>query len=87
MEYVLLWCELYSKTLRSHGFMVNQYYSCIANSTIYGRQCMIAWYFDYNNISNIDEELNTKLIDTIAKHFGKIKVSGGKKHKFLGMDI
>ena len=48
---------------------------------------MIACYFDYNNISNIDEELNTKLIDTIAKHFGKLKVSRGKKHKLLGVDI
>ena len=32
--YVLLWYDLYPKTLKSQGFLINPYYRCIANSTI-----------------------------------------------------
>ena len=45
------------------------------------------WYVDYNKVSHVDEEVNKKVIETIAEHFGNLTVSRGKKHKFLGMDI
>jgi hypothetical protein len=42
----LLWYELFSGTLQGMGFELNPYDSCIANSTIGGKQCTIAWYVD-----------------------------------------
>ena len=87
MDSVLLWYCLYSKTLKSHGFLVNPYDRCIVNSTIKGKQYTIAWYIDNNKLSHIDEEVNIKLIETIAKTFGNLTLSRGNKHKFIGMDI
>ena len=63
--------------------MVNPYNRCKVNRTIKGKQCKIAWYVDNNKVSYIDEELNTKLIEIIAKHFFELKLSRREKHKFL----
>ena len=55
MQYALMWCDLYSKTLKSHGFPINPYDRCIANITIKYKQYTIACYVDNNKISNSDE--------------------------------
>ena len=34
VESALLWCDIYAKTLKSHGFLINPYDRCIANITI-----------------------------------------------------
>jgi len=31
--------------------------------------------------------MNTMIIDDISEHFGKLVVTRGKKHTFLGMDL
>ena len=36
MESVILWYDLYAKTMKSQGFVVNPYNMCIANITIDG---------------------------------------------------
>ena len=55
------------KTLKSHGFAVNTYYICISNSIIDGKKYTIAWYVDDNKVSYVDEELSTRINETIAK--------------------
>ena len=87
MDYALLSYDLYSKTLKSHGFAFNPYDRSIANSTINGKKFTIAWYVDNNKVFHIDKEVNTISIDTIAEHFGDFTVSRGKKQKFLGLFI
>ena len=87
MESALLWYGLYPQTLKSRGFAVNPYDMWIEKSTIRGNQCTIAWYVDENKVSYIDEEVNIKLIETIAKRFGELTVSIGKKYKFLVIGI
>ena len=87
MESVLLWYFIYSKTLKSQESLINPYDKCIANSTIKDKQCTIVWYVDDNKVSHVDEEVNTKVFETISEHFGNLTVSRGKKHKFLGMEI
>ena len=87
MESELLWYDLYSKTLKPQGFLVNPYDRCIANITIQDKQCTIARYVDNNKVSHVDEEVNTKVIETIYEHLGNLTVSRGKKHKFLRMYI
>ena len=36
---------------------------------------------------HIDEEVNTKIIETIAEHFSEITVMRGRKHKLLVINI
>ena len=60
MDSTLLWYDIYSKTLKSQGFLINAYGRCIENSTIQDKQCTIVWYADDNKVSHIDEEVNQK---------------------------
>ena len=62
MESTLLWYDLYSKTLKLQGFLINPYNRFIENSTIQDKQFTIAWYVDDNNVSHVDEEVNKKLL-------------------------
>ena len=87
MDSVLIWYALYVKTLKSQGFVVNSYDRCIENSTIYVKQCMIAWYVDDIKLSHVDDKANTRIIGVIAEHFGELTVSREKKHRFLRMYI
>ena len=80
MESSLLWYDTYSKTLKP------TYYRCIESRTIRYNQFTIACYVEDNKVSHVDEEVNTKVIETIAEKFGNLKVSRGKKDKFLVMD-
>ena len=45
------------------------------------------FYVDDSKISHADPEVVTSMIKDISKHFGKLTVSRGKKHDYLGMDI
>ena len=53
MESAKLWYDIHSKTLKSHGFVVNPYYKCISNSTVKGKQCTISWCVDDDKSSHI----------------------------------
>jgi hypothetical protein len=83
----LLWYELYSGTLKELGFKINPYDQCVANKIINGSQCTICWYVDDNKISHVDPGVVTSVIHQIEAKFGKMKVSRGKEHEFLGMKI
>mmetsp|Transcript_13911 Transcript_13911/g.26194 ORF Transcript_13911/g.26194 Transcript_13911/m.26194 type:complete len:735 (+) Transcript_13911:3-2207(+) len=83
----LLWYTLYRETLEGLGFVVNPYDQCVANATINGSTCTICWYVDDNKISHIDPAVVTDIIGKIEAKFGKMKVSRGKEHDFLGMKI
>ena len=79
--------DIYSNTLKLDGITTNTYDRYKANSTINVNKCTIAQYVDKNKVSHIDEEVNTKVIQTIAKHFGILTVSRVKQHRFLLMYI
>jgi hypothetical protein len=83
----LLWYELFSSTLEGMGFTLNPYDNCVANKMIDGKQCTILWYVDDNKISHVDPEVVSSIILEIEKHFGKMTVTRGKEHTFLGMKI
>ena len=68
-------------------FFLNDYDKCVANKIINGKQCTIVFYVDDNKISHADPEVVTSVIKDISKHFGKLTVSRGNKHDYLGMDI
>ena len=53
----------------------------------WGKQCTIAWYVDDTKISHVDPEVVTSVMSAIEQRFDKMKVTRGKEHTFLGMNI
>ena len=78
VESTLLWYDMYTKTLKSLGFIINPYDRCIKNSVIDSKHFTIAWYANVNKVSQVEEKVNTKIIGKIAEHFGEIIVSREK---------
>jgi hypothetical protein len=83
----LLWYELFHGTLKEMGFVINPYDSCMANCTIEGKQCTIAWYVDDNKNSHVNPDVVTMIIGKIEERFDTMTVTRGKEHVFLGMNI
>ena len=83
----LLWYQLFTGHLQKLGFVLNPYDPCVANRVINGKQCTIAWYVDDNKISHVDSHVVTKIIEQIEDRFGKMTVTRGTEHTFLGMDL
>jgi hypothetical protein len=83
----LLWYRLFHETLKQMGFIINPYDPCVANCKIEGAQCTIAWYVDDMKISHVNPEVVTRIIDTLEEKFGKMSVTRGREHNFLGMNI
>ena len=83
----LLWYELFSGYLKEMVFEINPYDSCIANKSIDKKQCTIAWYVNDMKISHVNKDVVTQIIKDLEKKFGKMSVTRGCKHKFLGMNL
>ena len=83
----LLWYQLFSSTLQQMGFKLNPYDLCVANAEIKGAQCTIVWYVDDNKISHVDTAVVSDIIKRIESKFGKMTVTRGVEHEFLGMRI
>ena len=60
---------------------------CVANKTIEGSQCTVAFYVDDNKISHKNPEVVDFIIKSLEKNFGNMTYSRGKQHDYLGMDI
>ena len=83
----LLWYELFSTMLEGMCFEINPYDPCIANCKIDDEQCTIAWCVDDTKISHVDQGVVSRVVQQIEGHFGKMTVTRGKEHTFLGMNI
>ena len=46
VQSALLWYNLFSKTLKAMGFVLNRYDPCVANTVFNNKQCTITWYVD-----------------------------------------
>ena len=73
--------------LQGMGFILNLYDKCIANKEIENIQSTIAWYVDNNKVSHINPPVVTAILNKLEKRFGKLTITRGKQHTFLGMDI
>ena len=78
MQSALMQYDLYSKTLKSQGFLINPYDRSISNSTIQDKQCTIAWYLDNNKVSHVDEEVKKKVVETISEILATSQYQGGR---------
>ncbi|KAI2490768.1 Reverse transcriptase (RNA-dependent DNA polymerase) [Fragilaria crotonensis] len=87
VQSALLWYEMFHSYLEEIGFERNPYDPCVANKVINGKQCTVAWYVDDMKISHVDPNVVTQVIEQIEDRFGKMTVTRGKEHTFLGMKI
>ncbi len=95
MKASLLYYEKFSKTLRDEGYRVNPYDACVWNKTINSKQCTICFHVDDCKISHVSEKVIDETIKWLRKQYesifkdgsGKMKVSRGKAHKYLGMNL
>jgi len=87
LKAALLWYQLLSETLIKEGFKINPYDPCVANKDICGSQFTICWYVDDLKLSHVKSEEVTKMINTLESHFGKMNVTRGKSHTYLGIDF
>ena len=69
------------------GFILNKYDPCVANKVIDGNQCTICWYVDDAKISHKKSSVVDDIIVTLEDVFGKMTVTSGDSHTFVGMDI
>jgi hypothetical protein len=69
------------------GFVINPYDPCVANCIIEGSQCTISWYVDDTKISHVNPNIVTMIIEKMEQQFGKMTVTRGDEHIFLGMHI
>ena len=68
-------------------FFINHYDRCVANKVINGKQCTIVWYVDVNNLSHVDPNAVTEILENTKKNFGELVISRGDEHECLGMKI
>ena len=88
IQSAMLWWRLLTGTLQEDGFVVNPYDTCVANKTMVdGTQCTVCWYVDDLKISHAQETVVNDVIKMIEGKYGKMTVTHGNKHIYLGMDI
>ena len=83
----LLWYELYSTKLKTMGFELNPYDPCVANKMIDDKQCSIGYFVDDNIATHDSAAVLQQVAQTVEKEVGKITVTTGNEHNFLGMNI
>jgi hypothetical protein len=89
----LLYYEKFTNSLSKNGYKVNPYDACVWNKYIKGKQCTICFHVDDCKISHVSKQVIDKEIGWLRKDYesifedgsGKMKVSRGKVHKYLGM--
>ena len=87
MQSAILWYDTFNGCLEEIGFKLNRYNPRAANKTIDGNQYTICWYVDATKISHVDKHVVSKIISEIEGRFGKMVVTRGKSHNFVGMDV
>ena len=69
------------------GFDINPYNTCVANNVINRKQCTVCWYVDDLKISHIEQAVIDNIIKKIEERYGKMTVTHGNSHTYVGMDI
>ena len=91
----LLYYKKFTKSLKDQGYKMNPYDACVWNKSIGGKQCTICFHVDDCKISHVSEKVVDEEIAWLRKQYenifedgsGKMKVSKGKIHKYLGMTL
>jgi len=91
----LLYYRKFVKSLTDIDFVINPYDPCVANKTIEGKQMTICWHVDDLKASHVKPRVMNRMIKYLRKEYesifedgsGRMVVSRGKIHKYLGMTL
>ena len=91
----LLYYHKYTKSLIGIRFKLNPYDLCVANKMIKGKQMTICFHVDDCKLSHREPKVMDKMITWLRQEYesifeegsGKMTVSRGKVHKYLGMTL
>ena len=95
MKGALLYYQRFSGDLKSIGFAINPYDPCVANKDVQDNQLTVVWHIDDLKVSHILEAVVTKMATWLTATYerlfedgsGKMKISRGKVHEYLGMTL
>jgi hypothetical protein len=91
----LLYYRKFCKSLTGIGFEFNPYDPCVANKEVQGSQMTICFHVDDCKLSHILSKANDRMIKWLKQEYesifedgsGKMSVSRGKVHTYLGMTL
>jgi hypothetical protein len=91
----LLYYRKFTKSLTSVRFKINPYNPCVANKIVNGTQMTICFHVDDCKLSHHSSRANDNIIDWLRQEYesifedgsGKMTVSRGRVHKYLGMTL
>jgi hypothetical protein len=91
----LQYYKKFTKSLIEQGFTLNPYDPCVANKTVEGSQLTICFHVDDCKLSHRSPKVIDDIIDWLRLNYesifedgsGKMKVSRGKIHEYLGMTL
>jgi hypothetical protein len=91
---LLYYCK-FVKTLTRNNFIINPYDPCTANRIVEGKQQTCLWHVDDVKLSHVDTGVQDEFIEVLREEYeqifedgsGKMTVSRGKKHTYLGMQL
>jgi hypothetical protein len=91
----LMYYRKFCKSLLSVGFIFNPYDPCVSNKQIAGKQMTICFHVDDCKLSHVSPKVNTRMIKWLRQEYesifedgsGKMTVTRGKVHTYLGMKI
>jgi hypothetical protein len=76
------------KDLEDRVFKLNPCGPCVANKVINGKQFTITWHVNDLKLSHVDTKVVYDTITWLKSIYGEdMRVSRGKKHDYLGMDL
>ena len=85
----MLWYMKFCKDLESQGFKINPYDPCVANKRVKGTYLMVVWHVDDLKISHKRKQVVEDFVKWLDKTYsdknGKVTVTRGTKHVYLGM--
>jgi len=90
LQSALLFYKKLRMDLETSGFKVNDYDPCVANKMVRGTQMTVVWHVDDMKISHKLEGAVTSFLNWIEDRYGtigKVKITRGKVHKYLGMTL
>jgi hypothetical protein len=91
----LMYYRKFRTSLEEIGFEFNPYDACVANKMINGKQMTICFHVDDCKLSHVCSKVVDRMIEWLKEGYeviwedgtGKMKVSRGKVHKYLGMTL
>jgi hypothetical protein len=91
----LLYYRKFTTSLLNKGFELNPYDPCVANKMIEGKQMTICFHVDDCKMSHRSPKVMDETIEWLRQEYesifedgsGKMVVSRGKVHKYLGMTL